>query len=208
MTFYVHDGDVGTPGVDRLSDAQILELSSLGCEFGSHTGRHSVLYRYAILKNIAVGDTTIEVNNTISERYIKIPKSGIYKFYVGSAAKNVFTATSIDKQGNSLILTLDKPSNVAISAPVEGWIHEDTALEEMLYPKTRLENIGVPCYGIAYPYGAIATELESVVKQHFLYGRNASGSNVSTFSGGFDYDDYHFNQYTIPCTELVNRYVS
>lgn len=205
-TFYINEIDIPT----KLTSQQVVEMANYGHEFGSHSQYHTMLAKMALHKGIEVGDTEIQVINQYKTANgpLNLGVGIEYEVVVGSDAKwNVFKVTKGEIKQGYQTLKLTTPSTIKIDKPMEIWFSENSIKSLVLQPKNVLENLGIDCVGFAYPFGSGTAEAVNALKSIFSYGRNAylgTGGNPKTFGGFINGGWRNFNQFEIPCYELID----
>lgn len=183
-------------------------MSNYGHEFGSHTKNHTLLAKMAIHKQIDIGDTEIQVVNQYNSGAgpLNIDDDKVHTVVIGTNSSwNFFKVTKGTNYGSYQTLNLVTPSTKSIPKPNEIWFAEDSIEYMATQPKQVLENLGVECVGFAYPYGSGTIEAEAVLNKNFTYARNAYvGNSPQTFGGYLDGFSRPFNQYRLPCYELID----
>ena len=199
-TIFINNNTVLT---GKLTDAQTKQLATEGWEFGSHTHNHTMLSYVALSNSINVGDTTIKIlNPTYMGNYIQIAPSGTTKLRVRDS-DIVFTVTALSNVADVLTLTLDKPSEYAVPTPHELYVHEDTVLEEVVGPKNYLNSLGIPCDGVAYPWGSTTNSAKRVVQSNFNYARSATNGVAGTNGGMSGLEENNLKQFELLSNELL-----
>jgi hypothetical protein len=199
-TVYLHtEPDHSTP---RLTDTEIIQMHNEGWEFGSHTRSHTALSAFTLNKAISVGDATIELINSAGTPQIKTYPSGT-KIRVSTSDDIVFTTINHSLSNGILTLTLNNPSQYSVAKSALVYLHEESVVEEIVPPKEYLNGLGIPCVGIAYPYGSSTSYTKKVVQNHFTYARWATSFVGNTNGGINDGDEKPFKQFTLDCTEVL-----
>jgi Polysaccharide deacetylase len=199
-TIYLNTSpDLSTP---RLTDTEVIQLHNEGWEFGSHTDTHTALSAITLNKAIVSGDTTIELINSAGTPLIKTNANGVI-LRVNTSDDITFNVINHSLSGGILTLTLDKPSQYDIAKSALIFLHEESVVKEITPPKEYLNNLGIPCVGIAYPYGSATSYAKKAVQSHFNYARWATSFVGNTNGGILDGDEIPFKQFTLDCTEVL-----
>jgi len=204
-TCFITSEDVYGGGI--LTDAQIIEMSSAGFEFGSHTKRHTFMNGIPLQTTISVDDTTIIATNAGSLANIRPTAENpftIYAYPNTGGTKIPFIVTDYSLDGTTLTLTLSTPATVEVVAPGVILLSEDDIVEEIMAPKNYLNSLNIECVGFAYPWGSSVEYFERVIRNHFIYARKATGGNAGTNGGFINADPYYMNQIEIAASELVD----